>query len=433
MKKNINFKIYTLGCKINKYDSADLKNFLIKKGLKSKNTNLDLIIINSCSVTKIAISKTQRLISSLKKKWPQTKIVLFGCWPRVYPDLKESRADLIYFGRNDNWEKLFSEIKKNIFPKPLNHKSDKTNKTVCQELEKNSLKIIDERSRYFIKVQDGCNQFCSYCIIPFSRGSLNSRRPTDILEEIQKAVQAAYQEVVLSGIHLGRYGFDFKDKKIDLFYLLKKILEIDGPFRLRLSSIEINELSDDILHLISKSQGRICPHFHIPLQSGSDKILKLMNRPYDTAYFEKRIKKIKKLIPDASISTDLIVGFPSESEDDFLDSYQFCQKMFFAKIHVFSFSAHEKAKAYNLPDQKDIKTIKSRSKKMRELSADLEKKHKDFILKSFNFLDILIEKNSDLDIKGKTQYFFDYSLSVKEISKLKTKPSLGKIFRLNLR
>lgn len=426
MKKNINFKIYTLGCKINKYDSASLKNFLIKKGLKNKNTNIDLIIINSCSVTKIAIHKAQKLMSSLKKEFSKAKIVLIGCWPRVYTDLKEDRADLIWSGRNDNWEELFSEIEKNIFPELL-----KT--SVCQVRQDDSLKIIDDRSRYFIKVQDGCNQFCSYCVIPFSRGPLKSRKVEDILSEIKSAYQTGYQEIVLSGIHLGLYGVDFKKEKINLFYLLKKILEVGESFRIRLSSIEINELSDDILKLTVMSKGRICPHFHISLQSGSSKILKLMNRPYSASYFEKRVEKIKKLIPDVSISTDVIVGFPGESDADFIDSYKFCQKISFAKIHVFSFSAHEKAGAYNLPDQKNPKTIKERSKKLRDLSLDLEKKHLNFILSNVDFLDILIDKTSGSSVKGKTQYYFEYSFPAKKDPTLKTKLLPGKIFRLVLK
>jgi len=427
MRKNINFKIYTLGCKINQYDSASLKNFLIKKGFKKGSENLDIIIINSCSVTKVAIHKAQKLMSSLKKEFSKAKIVLIGCWPRVYTNLKEDRADLIWFGKSDNWENFFLEIEKTFF-------SDLAKNNSCQNNQKEkTLKTIGDRSRYFIKVQDGCSQFCSYCVIPFTRGPLKSRKVEDILSEIKSACQTGYQEIVLSGIHLGLYGVDFKDGQINLFYLLKKILEVDHSFRIRLSSIEINELSDDILELTAKSKGRICPHFHISLQSGSDKILKLMNRPYNTSYFEERIKKIRELIPDASISTDVIVGFPGEDENDFVDSYNFCQKMFFAKIHVFSFSAHEKARAYYFPNQNNLAIIKERSKKLRALSLDMEKKHLDFILSKASFLDVLVDKNSGLIVKGKTQYYFDYSFDFKKYSKVGTRPSPGKIFRLNLK
>lgn len=421
---NKKFKIYTLGCKINQYDSASLKNFLINSGFKYQENKPNFIIINSCSVTKIAIHKAKKIVNFVKRNNANAKIILIGCWPRVYQSLNYNQVDLIWSGKSENWKSLLKEIEKNFFPKESS--------VSCSEKNKN-LNLIGERHRYFIKIQDGCEQFCSYCVIPFSRGPLKSKKVKDVLAEIEKAILVGYQEIVLSGIHLGLYGRDFEGQKIDLFYLLKKIIKIKNLGRIRLSSIEVNELNDDILDLVVNSNNKICPHFHIPLQAGSDKVLKLMNRPYNLSYFSERINKIRETIPLVSISTDLIVGFPGENDKDFSDSYNFCKKISFDKIHVFSFSAHEKARAFSFPNRNSEEVIKKRSKKMRELSQKTEDNWFKNILKNGHFIDVLVEDNDGTNVKGKSQYYFDYSFKLKEFSIENKKIIPGKIFRLDLR
>lgn len=416
------FNIHTLGCKINQYDSASLKSFLLQSGLQYSEESADFIIINSCSVTKTAIRKAQSLINSVKKNNPQSAVILIGCWPRVYKAPEVSQVDLVWNGKSEEWGQLLSEINK-LFP--LDVSLDVARKKAV-------LNSIGDRRRYFLKIQDGCRQFCSYCVIPFARGPLKSKPVDDVLSEVELAISSGYQEVVLSGIHLGLYGKDFPGE-VDLFALLEKIIKVKNLKRIRLSSIEVNELNDDILKLAAKSDGKICPHFHISLQSGSDKILKLMNRPYNSAYFLERVDKIRKLIPGVSISTDLIVGFPGETEKDFRDSYQFCQKVSFDKIHVFSFSAHEKAAAFNFPDKNSPAIIKQRSQKMRALSQRLEKQALNNILKNNNFLDVLIEEQFGGRAKGKTQYYFDYSFEIEGFATENQKVKVGEIVRLNLK
>lgn len=335
--RKIKFKIYSLGCKVNQYDSAVLSNLLKLRGFletkKDNNSKPDLIIVNSCSVTHSAINKDRRLINLLKRKYPQAKIVLVGCWPRIY-NIEGLEVDLI--SNYKDQIKNLRAIEKIFFEKNL---SD-----IKKDCLKDNLNIINDRSRYFIKIQDGCQQFCSYCVIPFARGLLKSRPMKEILEEITLATKNGFKEIVLSGIHLGLYGCDLGSKDKNLYNLLKKILSIKNLGRIRLSSIEITEVSDEIIDLIA-SNSKMCRHLHIPLQSGSDKILKLMNRPYDTKYYYNRINKLRKKITDIAISTDIIVGFPGETDFDFQDTCNFSQKIAFSKIHVFSFSAHEKTPA----------------------------------------------------------------------------------------
>ncbi len=425
--KKIKFKIYTLGCKVNQYDSATLTSLLIDLDFSLSNKNLDLIIVNSCSVTKSAILKARRLINSLKKDNPRAKIVLIGCWPRIYK-IDDLKIDMISESRKYNdiigdikekWPNFFSKnIKEKIVPSCFNP--------------------IEDRSRYFIKVQDGCQQFCSYCIIPFSRGPLNSRPSDEIIKEIKIAISNGFSEIVLSGIHLGLYGQDFLKKKDSLYQLLLNIIEIKNLGRIRLSSIEVTEVNNEIIDLISKNN-KMCRHLHIPLQSGNDKILRLMNRPYNKEYFSSQVKKIRKKVPGISLTTDVIVGFPGETKKDFQETFNFCQEIGFSKIHVFSFSSHEKAPAFYFPDKVSPSEIKDRSAKLRQLSKKMEKQYQKDILQRYDSFMVLVENISDKFVKLKTEFYFDILVNLSIFKKkylyfLNDQDSLiGKIIKYNLR
>ena len=233
------------------------------------------------------------------------------------------------------------------------------------------------RTRAFVKIQDGCENFCSYCIIPYTRGKCRSKDKDKVLEEVKTLVKNGYQEVVLTGIHTGHYGEDGGTTFPDL---LKELVKIDGLKRLRISSIEITELNDDFLDVL-KNNPIIVSHLHVPLQAGSDKILKLMNRKYDTKYYEEKIKVIRSIRPDISISTDIIVGFPGETEKDFLDTCEFSKKIGFSKIHVFPFSEREGTKACLMDNKLDETTKKDRVNRLMEISSKLERDYLDkFIL-----------------------------------------------------
>jgi threonylcarbamoyladenosine tRNA methylthiotransferase MtaB len=426
--KKIRFKIYTLGCKVNQYDSATLTSLLVNLGLFLSDKDPDFIIVNSCSVTKNAILKARRLINLLKKNNPKAKIALIGCWPRIY---KIDDLDVDLISNSKEYKDIIDDLK-NIWPNFFS-KNIKEKKYISY------FNPIEDRSRYFIKVQDGCQQFCSYCIIPFARGPLNSRPSKEIIKEIVRAVANGFEEIILSGIHLGLYGQDFLKQKENLYQLLLKILEIKGLGRIRLSSIEITEISDEIIDLISKND-KMCRHLHIPLQSGNDKILHLMNRPYNKKYFFDRIKKIRKKIPDISLTTDVIVGFSGETKKDFQETFQFCREIGFSKIHVFSFSAHEKAPAFYFPDKVGFSETKNRSVKLRQLSEEMEKKYQQEILQKYSSFVVLIENISDKFVKLKTDFYFDILVELVNFKKnysqffLKDKHScIGKIIKYNFK
>lgn len=392
--KKLKIKIYTLGCKVNQYDSADLIGILSPYFATTEKA-ADLAVVNTCSVTKSAVVKGKQMLNKARRENPQAILVLMGCWPKSYDqETKSINVGLIW--PVGDLQNLKMKIL-NIFKLKI--------------IKETKFRIVgNERTRYFIKIQDGCEQFCSYCIIPYNRGRLYSRSQDEIIKEINEAIKASYKEIVLSGIHLGLYG-QGADKKNEsnLVSLIKNILQIKDFTRLRLSSIEITEVTDDLIKLLSNNKN-ICPHLHIPLQSGSNKILKLMNRPYTTKYFLNKINDIRKLIPDISITTDVIVGFPSETEKDFKNTYNLSKKIKFSQIHVFPFSAHEKTRAFHLPNQIEKSVIDVRAEILRKLSRGLENSFRKMI--SHKNLDIIIEKRlKNGNYHGKSKYGLDVELT----------------------
>jgi threonylcarbamoyladenosine tRNA methylthiotransferase MtaB len=381
MSKKIKNKIAigTLGCKVNQYDSQALGDLLEEEGydLVPFSARADIYIINSCAVTGSAINKSRKKINRAKKTNPKAKIILSGCWPQTgakeFPDIS------VVHGTKDR-KKILQIIDDYIEPVEEISSYDK-----CEKFEEMKIKKFLNRSRAVVKIQDGCQQFCSYCIIPYARGPLRSRDYKEVIKQINELVNIGYKEVVLTGIHLGLYGVDL-GKNINLTILLKELVKINGLERIRLSSIEINEVIPELIKLIKKEK-KICNHLHIPLQNGSDKILSLMNRPYNKKQFLKQIKEIRKNIPEISITTDVIVGFPGETESDFIETYKMCEQINFSKMHVFSFSGRKGTPAYEMLGQIDKDTVARRSKKLRELSEIQEENYaKKFIGKDLEVL-----------------------------------------------
>ncbi|MDD2257863.1 MAG: tRNA (N(6)-L-threonylcarbamoyladenosine(37)-C(2))-methylthiotransferase MtaB [Patescibacteria group bacterium] len=394
--KTLNFYSIALGCKVNQYDLALLKKEFLSRGWRYDKNKPDLVIINTCAVTKKAITKDRQVYHKLKNLYPQARFLIMGCWPQVSTDLEKEAADLILWGVGDN-DGLLKKLAL-TFPSL----SD-------LPVSESGLLVPSDRSRYFLKVGDGCNQFCTYCIIPYARGRITSRKSEDLVAEVTAAVAAGYGEIVLSGIHLGRYGEDLKEGE-SLVALLKKLLVIKGLGRLRLSSIEINEVDDNLIMLM-KSEPQICRHLHISLQSGSDKILKAMNRPYDTAYFSGRVEKLRSALPEIAISTDIIVGFPGETEIDFSKTLAFAARMRFSKIHVFPFSAHEQTKAFNLPNKVSTIEKKNRAAQLRQLSDELTSIYYKEMIKKLQGQGVLVvaEPNPN-GLEGKTEFYFNVPL-----------------------
>lgn len=403
--KTLNFYSVALGCKVSQYDLALLRKEFLNRGWRHDKNNPDLVIINTCAVTKKAITKDRQVYHKLKNLYPQARFLIMGCWPQISDGLEAELPDLIFWGVGDN-PGLLKKLAL-IFPS-LND----------LPVSESGLLVPSDRSRYFLKVGDGCNQFCTYCVIPYARGRITSRKSEDLVAEAMAATEAGYGEIVLSGIHLGRYGQDLKGGE-SLVGLLEKLLTIEGLGRLRLSSIEINEVDDNLIMLM-KSEPQICRHLHISLQSGSDKILKAMNRPYNTAYFSGRVEKLRSALPEIAISTDIIVGFPGEGETDFSDTFNFAALMRFSKIHVFPFSAHEQTAAFSLPDKVLAIDKKNRAAKLRQLSDELALTYRDEMIKKLygQEVAVVVERSSN-GLEGKTEFYFnvpvplDFSLNNK--------------------
>lgn len=406
MKKKT-YNIHSLGCKVNQYDSDKISAVLERSGFCLLDEGADFSIVYSCSVTESAMRKNRRVLNKVKRENPKAKIILAGCWPRVGEVVAvEQGVDLVIDKKN---EKALLDF---IF-----------SSEESIDLSKHSSNITKQsRSRYFIKVQDGCEQFCSYCIIPYARGPLRSRSGPEITTEISKAIKAGYREIVLSGIHLGLYGHK---TSFQLYDLLQVVIGLEGLGRVRLSSIELNEVNDYILELMKK-EDKICNHLHVPLQSACDKILGLMNRPYDSSSFRKRVAKMRRLVPDIALSTDVIVGFPGETKKDYEETKRFIVETGFSKLHVFPFSAHKKTPAYSMTKQVEKKEITRRAKDLRDLGHKLESEYKAKWLGSE--LDaVLLSINGDR-AKFMSEHFFEFSKSAKDFKK----KEIGKIFKIKL-
>lgn len=391
--KNLKYKIYTLGCKVNQYDSAQLRSRLREIGFAGADGDADLVIINTCAVTKAAIHKARRMIKVARSENERARFILAGCWPKVYGSGEMPDGFDLVCGTNEI-ERIISSVKEIFDVSKFHSHQDFLSET--------------SRTRYFLKIQDGCEQFCAYCVIPYARGPLKTRSKKEVMAEFEAAIRAGYKEIILCGIHLGLYGKD-KPEEGSLNSLLRDLVPVLGEGRIRLSSIELNEVDDELIDLIAGSNGKICRHLHIPLQSGDDEILRAMNRPYNTKYFRERVEKIRSKMPDVALTTDVIVGFPGETDEHFTNVFNFVQEMNFSKVHVFSFSAHEKAPVFHLPNHVDGLAIKKRSENLRKLSADMEK---DFRAKfAGRKLKVLVEQPTKKGQMGKTEFYFDVELS----------------------
>lgn len=361
------FQIYTLGCKVNTYESNVMRDALLNKGyfevgLKEK---ADITIINTCTVTNTADSKSMKVIRQAIRRNENAIIVVCGC---LVQNKKEEVSKIdgvdIVIG-NINKSKIVDYIEKYIEEKKQEVDVRNIMDTNFEPMMLNNF----NKTRAFVKIQDGCNNFCSYCIIPYTRGNVRSKDKQSVLKEIQLLVDEGHKEVVLTGIHTGNYGAEFADYKFA--DLLKDIVKIDKLERLRISSIEITEINDDVMEVI-KENNILVDHMHIPLQSGSDAVLKRMNRKYDKEYFINKIKKLRKIRPNISITTDVIVGFPGETKEEFEETIETIKKIEFTKLHVFPYSKREGTKAAIMDGQVDENIKKKRVKILLQLSKKLE-------------------------------------------------------------
>ena len=359
------FYIYTLGCKVNTYESQVIHDMLINNNY-IEDEDADIFIINTCTVTNTSDNKSLKVVRRCIRNNPNAIIIVMGCMVQANPDILNGLGVSIVIGNKYKSEipELIEQYRKTKTPIV---KVENIRHTTFEEMKLNNF----DRTRAFVKIEDGCNNFCSFCIIPYARGNVRSRNVDSVIEEVKLLVSEGHKEVVLTGIHTGHYGFD-----IDTSFsqLLEALVKIKGLERLRISSIEITELTDDFMKVLENSKV-IVDHLHIPLQSGSDEILKLMNRKYDKEYFINKIEQIRSIRPEISITTDVIVGFPGETEELFEETIDTIKKVNFSKLHVFPFSLRKGTKAETLPNHLDEKTKKERCRKLIDLSEELEKEY----------------------------------------------------------
>lgn len=388
--------ILSLGCKVNTYESEYVANTLKNAGyiIKDFNDICDVYIINTCTVTNTSDIKSRKMIRSAVKRNPSACVVAMGCFIEANKDFMIEGLDIILGNKDkskivDLLDEYFT--KKEIINRLYNNE--------LNEFEDMFITEFPGRTRAFVKIQDGCENFCSYCIIPYVRGKCRSKEMPKVIEEVKALVTNGYKEVVLTGIHTGNYGRDLDESFAEL---LNELVKIKGLERLRISSIEVTELNDDVLSVLKNSK-IIVDHLHIPLQAGSDDILKAMNRKYNLDYFFNKISEIRSIRPDISISTDVIVGFPGEDEALFQTTIETCRRLAFTKIHVFPYSERKGTKASTFSNQVEVPIRKRRARELLDVSHELEMKYMEkYLGKS---VEVLVEEVKDGISMGHTGNF----------------------------
>ncbi|KYO65163.1 tRNA (N(6)-L-threonylcarbamoyladenosine(37)-C(2))-methylthiotransferase MtaB [Thermovenabulum gondwanense] len=362
---------YTLGCKVNQAETEAMMELF-----REKNYNIvdfdeiaDIYVINTCAVTNESERKSRQIIRRAIRNNPLAVIAVVGCYSQLAAEeiMKIQGVDVVIGTRDRN--KIVELVEKALFD---NERVVRVSNIMeVRSFEEIAFRGFRQKTRAFLKIQEGCNLFCSYCIIPYARGPIRSRKMESIIKEAQELAKDGFKEVVLTGIHLGLYGEDFK-KDPNLLDVVKEISKIPVIERIRLSSIEIFEIDRDFIQEVSKLKN-FCRHFHIPLQSGSNEILKKMNRRYTTEEFLNKIEMIQAYMPDVAITTDVITGFPGEKDENFKETLEFIKKVGFSKLHVFKFSAKKGTPAYEMKEQIPERIKEERSKILIELSHQLEK------------------------------------------------------------
>lgn len=390
--------IETLGCKVNTYESEVIKEEFLRNGyeLADNLSDANVIVVNTCSVTNQSDAKSRKVIRNARKNNKNAILVVCGCSSQNHQDeLKDLGADIL-IGNKDK-SKIFDYVNNYDNKQIINYYN-----MINTDFEKMSLDNYSERTRAFVKIQDGCNNYCSYCIIPYLRGTIRNKDLNDAINEINTLVNNGFKEIVLTGIHTGSYP--------ELVKLIQEISKNDKLERIRISSIEATEINDEFLKEL-KNNNKICNHMHIPVQAACDNTLKKMNRKYDMNKFKEIINKIREVRPDINITTDLIVGFPTETEEDFLESYNNAKEIKFGKIHVFPYSKRDGTVAAKMKSIVTDAEKKERTHKMITLSNKLENEYYNkFIDKT---LSVLVEEVFDKYCTGHTDNYIKVIINKK--------------------
>lgn len=383
----------TLGCRVNQYESEAMAEKFITEGYEIVNFNefADVYVINTCTVTNMGDKKSRQMIGRARRLNNNSIVAVVGCYSQIAP-LEVSKiqgVDVVLGTRNKGeiiyWINRYKEEKKQQVAV-----NEVLKNNVFEEL---NIEEYQDKTRAFLKIQDGCNNFCSYCLIPFARGAVCSKKPEKVIDEVNKLAFHGFQEVILSGIHTASYGIDFNEK-YNLLDLLEAIDKIEGIKRIRLGSMDPNFFTEDVIYKI-KNIKKLCPHFHLSLQSGCDETLKRMNRHYNSKEYITVTENLRNNIPDVSITTDVIVGFPGETDEEFNKTYNFLKSIKLTKMHIFKYSPRKGTKASSMENQIENHVKDERSNKLIGLSRKIEDQ---FYMMFDNMkMDVLYEKNSDND------------------------------------
>ena len=393
MKKKV--ALHNLGCKVNAYEVEAMQQLLENAGYETVpfEEGADVYVINTCTVTNIADRKSRQMLHKAKKMNPDAIVVATGCYAQADTEkLKEDTAVDLILGNNQKTqivealEEYEKEHAKQVQVIEINH---------TKEYEELSISSTAEHVRAYIKVQDGCNQFCTYCIIPFARGRVRSRKIEEVLREVETLAAKGYKEVVLTGIHLSSYGVDFpKEERESLLSLIQAVSRVEGISRIRLGSLEPRIITEEFLEGIVKT-GKVCPHFHLSLQSGCNKTLKNMNRRYSAQEYAEKCELIRKFYPAPALTTDVIVGFPQETEEDFEESYEFVKKIHFYETHIFKYSRRHGTKAASMDDQLTEAAKAQRSDRMLELHEIRAREYEEAMIGKK--MELLLEEEIEID------------------------------------
>lgn len=361
--------LHTLGCRVNQYETEAMAEGFIKRNYEVVDFNefADVYVINTCTVTSIGDKKSRQMIRKAKKTNPEAVVVVAGCYAQVAPDevAKIEGVDII-IGTKDKGKaaELVEEYKKS-----RRQIKSVDNIMSIREFEELEIDEYQDRTRAFLKIQDGCNRYCSYCLIPYARGPVRSRTPENILREVEKLASNGFKEIILSGIHVASYGKDLKNASLEgIVEMVDEIPEIE---RIRIGSVEPMYFTEETVNKLKRST-KFCPHFHLSLQSGCDATLKRMNRQYTTQMYRDTVNKIRDSFTDASITTDIIVGFPGETDEEFNDTYEFLKVIRLSKMHIFKYSPRSGTRAAEFANQIASEVKETRSKLLLELDEKLE-------------------------------------------------------------
>lgn len=396
--------ITTLGCRVNIYESEAMLEKFVREGYEVVDFEefSDVYVINTCTVTNMGDKKSRQLIRRAKRINPEAIVAVVGCYSQVASkEISEIEGVDVILGTRNKGDVVYwanrAREEEGIIIKVDDVLHNK-------KIEKLKIEEYKDKTRAFLKIQDGCNRFCSYCLIPFARGAVCSKPEEDVIEEVKELVKNGFKEIILSGIHTASYGVDL-GSEVNLVTLLEKIDQIDGIERVRIGSIDPTFFTKEVIERVSKLES-LCPHFHLSMQSGCDETLKRMNRSYSAQEYKECVKNLREYMKDVSITTDVIVGFPLESEDEFNETYEFLREIKLTKLHVFKYSPRKGTRAEKIGDTVPPQDKEIRSKKLIELNEKYERKFmENFIGKSEEVLFEQKYKNKENWYEGYTKNY----------------------------